>query len=138
LLLASALILLPAADARAQLAPPGQGVIRNRRLSWPDSSTAPLAGNSFLSIRVDPEPSFPGHPGADVQLILASTELKIVSLLGVLEIPYPAGWIVSLNRADARALLRHGAYGNPDRFCDLAGRPRQIMIDRSQHGRSTL
>lgn len=82
---------------------PDQAAIRNQRLEWPARPTAPLAENSFLSIRVDLEDAFPSGRSADVQLLLGNTGLKTRSLLGFVAVPYPAGWTVSLGRSDARA-----------------------------------
>src|SRR5262245_9549622 len=64
---------------------PDQAAIRGRQLEW--SVRAPreaLAENQFLSIRVEPEGSFPVDQSADLRLILAGNELKIQSLLGFL------------------------------------------------------
>jgi hypothetical protein len=82
---------------------PEEAVIHHRRLVWSDSPSAPLSENSFLSIRVNPEASASSNPGGDVQVVLGNTGLRIASLLGFVEVPYPTGWTMSLNRADARA-----------------------------------
>jgi len=89
--------------AKAIDALPDQAAIQNRRLIWPDRQGASLGENAFLSIRVSLDQPAPGDPGADVQVVLGGLELRIISLLGFVDVPYPAGWNVSLNRADARA-----------------------------------
>jgi len=77
--------------------------IRNRQLEWPNDRSTPLAENSFLSIRVDPDGIVSTDQGADIQLVFTKTGLKVRSLLGFVEASYPAGWAMSLRRADVRA-----------------------------------
>ncbi|MBA4148379.1 MAG: hypothetical protein H0X66_09715 [Verrucomicrobia bacterium] len=56
-----------------------------------------LAENRFLSIGVESvDNPFAGI--GDLQIRMGSTELKLCSLIGCVEIPYPAGWTISLAR----------------------------------------
>ncbi|MFN7140403.1 MAG: hypothetical protein ACK4UN_13785 [Limisphaerales bacterium] len=58
-----------------------------------------LAENRFLSIGVDGEES-PFSGVGDLRLRLGEKQVKVCSLLGCIELAYPAGWTISLSRSD--------------------------------------
>jgi hypothetical protein len=85
--------------AIAQL--PEQGGIQSGQLRWTNASPAWLAEGTFLSIVIDVEGNTPMGLNGDVQLQLVRNELRVRSLFGYLAVPYPAGWVVGLNRTEA-------------------------------------
>jgi len=85
--------------AIAQL--PAQGGIQHGQLQWTNTSPARLAEDAFLSIVVNANGSAPISQNADVQLELGRSGLRIKSLFGYLAVPYPADWVIGLNRAEA-------------------------------------
>jgi len=86
-------------NALAEL--PDAGKIRQGQLHWTNASPARLAEGSFLAIRVDLDGDTRISQSADVQIELGRTALRTKFLLGHIDIPYPRGWVISLNRADA-------------------------------------
>lgn len=86
-------------EAVSQL--PEQGSIRRGQLDWKGSDPQRLAGNSFLSIIVELDSiGSLGSSAADLQVELGRREIRLRSLLGVIAVPYPTGWIISANRQE--------------------------------------
>ena len=79
---------------------PERGAIRRGQLDWNGSDPQWLAGNSFLSIAVELNPIGSLGSSADLQLELGRREIRLRSLLGVVAVPYPTGWIISANRQE--------------------------------------
>lgn len=79
---------------------PEQGSIRDGSLRWPSREPVELAQSSFLAISVQPgaAPELAGP--ADVELSFRARELHLRSFFGYAVLPYPGGWIISLNRAE--------------------------------------
>lgn len=75
------------------------GAVRDGRLAWPRTEATLLAENRFLGLVIDLEESGEAGQVADVQFEFARGRAKLVSLLGYVAVPYPAGGVVELNRA---------------------------------------
>lgn len=83
------------AEALSKL--PENGQIRHGALEWPDANVSLLGANSFLSIAAASPDGVSGS-GVDFAIELGRDTWSIRSFLGSLELPYPRGWIVPLNR----------------------------------------
>jgi hypothetical protein len=81
---------------------PEQSAIRDGTLHWPHREASDLADNSFLAIHVQPGPAPEMASGSDLEFTFGSKEVDLHSLFGHLYIPYPKGWVISLNRAGAQ------------------------------------
>lgn len=83
---------------------PPEGAIDNGRLVWPHGRALVLADNAFVSVTVTPEGAPPAAQSADVQFEFRPTSLEVSSLLGSVELPYPPGYLIALNRTELEAL----------------------------------
>ena len=79
---------------------PGTGEIRSAKLEWKSDSPVSLGQNSFLGIAVDLKHAGQVRSPADVQIEFGETNVKIISLLGFINYPYPKGWIIPCNREE--------------------------------------
>lgn len=77
---------------------PQRAEIRDGRLYWPDLQVVTLAGNSALSLRVNPRELVAFGQSADVQVALRPTGVDVSSLLGFVTLPYPPLWRAPLDR----------------------------------------
>lgn len=80
---------------------PSQGVIRNGRLVWPTPSITRLSAeppNPHLTFLVMPQEAPIGGEVGDWVCVLGPDCLRVSSLLGAWEAPYPADWEIALNR----------------------------------------
>jgi hypothetical protein len=80
---------------------PAQSEIRHAKLNWAGPTPASLAENRFLSISIDLNHEGHARSPAHVQVELGRATVKILSLLGFVEVPYPTGWRIGLGRAEA-------------------------------------
>ncbi|HEX7653378.1 MAG TPA: hypothetical protein VF607_07725 [Verrucomicrobiae bacterium] len=82
---------------------PDQGEITRGQLVFPESATPPaklLAEGHFLAISLDPDNSHRLRSPAFFQLEFNHDSLVVISLLGELELPYPADQAFYFNRKD--------------------------------------
>jgi hypothetical protein len=79
---------------------PDRGAIRNGNLEWEKDAFMQLTEGSFLSIWVDVEGTVEVSRIADLGLELQRDHLEIHSLFGNLDVRYPIGWRVALNRPE--------------------------------------
>lgn len=79
---------------------PPAGEIRQGILLWPPGQTVRATGSTFLGINIDPTDTLDAGEGADVQLEFRRTEFRFRSLFGYLPVPYPAGYVIALNRTE--------------------------------------
>jgi hypothetical protein len=79
---------------------PDRGAIRNGNLQWEKDAFMQLTESSFLSIWVDVEGTVEVSRIADLGLELQRDHLEIHSLFGNLDVRYPIGWRVALNRPE--------------------------------------
>jgi hypothetical protein len=79
---------------------PDQGEIRGGKLDYRGESPKQLAENRFLAVAVDLDHSGDVRSPAHVQLELGRSDLEIFSLLGFIQVPYEAKWVVGINRTD--------------------------------------
>ncbi|MGA9876102.1 MAG: hypothetical protein WBQ21_09860, partial [Solirubrobacteraceae bacterium] len=77
---------------------PDTSSIRAGRLDWPEAAPRLLAPGRILALDVDPGHSRQITTSADVQIEFGASTLRLYSLLGYLEFPYPPGDIISFNR----------------------------------------
>lgn len=82
---------------------PAEAAIRNGRLDWTNAAPARLVDGRYLAVAVDPERTGALGQEADLTLLLGETNAWCASLLGYAELPYPAGYSVSLRRDDLAA-----------------------------------
>jgi hypothetical protein len=69
---------------------PAAGEIRSAGLDWPGSSPQLLAEGRFLAFDVDLNHSGQIHSPADVQIEFGRESIRVFSLLGYVDFPYPA------------------------------------------------
>jgi len=81
---------------------PDKAEIRRATLNWDGESPRRLADNQFLSVAVDLKHEGLARSPAHIQAELGEKTVKVMSLLGFVEAPYPDGWLVSLTRAEAQ------------------------------------
>jgi hypothetical protein len=79
---------------------PDKGRIQAARLDWKGDSPRRLGESRFLSVVVDRDNNAPLGPEADVEVKLGRDRLQFHSLLGYVEVPYPQGWIIAVNRPE--------------------------------------
>jgi len=79
---------------------PDKGQIRYAQLDWSGDSPQRLAKSRFLSLVVDRDNTTPRGPEADLEIKLGRDRLQFHSLLGYIEVPYPRGWIIAVNRPE--------------------------------------
>ncbi|MHC1766983.1 MAG: hypothetical protein AB9869_22215 [Verrucomicrobiia bacterium] len=90
---------VPVLERTIALLPP-TGAIQNGELAWPQRAPVRVKGSTFLGIDVDPANSMETGEGADVQVEVRRTELRIRSLFGHVKVPYLSGYRIALNRAE--------------------------------------
>ena len=79
---------------------PARGDIHGGQLDWHGDNPALLAEGLFLSFVVDLNHGGEAGHAAHVQVELGKADFKVCSLLGCVNLPYPKGWIVGLNRTE--------------------------------------
>jgi hypothetical protein len=75
-----------------------RGEIRAAHLEWTGSSPQLLAESRFLSVVVDRDRAASRRIEADVELTLERDCLRVHSLFGYLDVTYPGGWVIAVNR----------------------------------------
>jgi hypothetical protein len=80
---------------------PETAAVREGLLQWGTNPPVRLAENRFLAVVVDARNNRTLGRVADLEVSLHDTHLKVASLLGYVEVPYPKGRAISLARADA-------------------------------------
>ena len=75
---------------------PATGEIRSGRLDWPDHAPELLAEGRFLALDVDLDHSGQISSAADVQIEFGRETVRVFSLLGYWEWPYPRGYLIAL------------------------------------------
>lgn len=78
---------------------PDESLIRSGRLEWPPGAPGALAESPFLSLHAAPQGGGEAGQEADLQLEFRATALRLQSILGYVDLPYPQGWTILLNRA---------------------------------------
>lgn len=73
------------------------GALRGAQLAWPRKEATVLAENRFIGLVVDLEESGGSGQVADLQIEFTRDRIKLVSLLGIASIPYPAGAGIELS-----------------------------------------
>ena len=79
---------------------PDQGEIRGGKLDFHGESPKRLAENRFLAVAVDLDHGGDVRTPAHVEFELGRNDVEIHSLLGFLEMPYPAHRVFPLNRIE--------------------------------------
>src|SRR5215472_2590095 len=80
---------------------PAEAQIRGQRLTWNADEPRSLAENRFLSIAVDLKHEGKARTPSHVQVELGEADLKVMSLLGYLQTPYPRDYRIDLTPSDA-------------------------------------
>jgi hypothetical protein len=83
---------------------PVAGEIHAGRLDWPGHPPQILAEGRFLAFIVDPNHSGQIHSPADVQIEFGAQTVRVFSLLGYQDFPYPPDQIISFNRTELEPL----------------------------------
>ena len=76
---------------------PTRGRIESGRLNWSGDSPALLAESRYLALVVDLRHSGRIRSPAHLQVELGRMDVRIYSLFGCLEAPYPKGYLIALN-----------------------------------------
>jgi len=83
---------------------PAVGEIRAGRLDWSGHTLQILAEGRVLAFIVDPNHSGQIHSPADVQIEFGAQTVRVISLLGYQDFPYPPDEIISFNRTELEPL----------------------------------
>lgn len=81
---------------------PDQGSIRSARLDWRGDSPRLLAESRFLALAVDLRHGGEARSPAHLQVELGQTDVRVYSLFGCLQVPYPRGYVIALNVAELK------------------------------------
>jgi len=79
---------------------PERGEIRSGKLDWPADSPMLLTGSPFVRVEIDLEGTSGINEMADLGFTLKREGLRVRSLFGFHELPYPPHWVMPLNRDD--------------------------------------
>jgi hypothetical protein len=79
---------------------PPDSKITQGELRWGGAGAAHLIENKFLLISVNPEDGSLREGAADLHIELQKTNIKLASLFGFLQVSYPRGYTVELNRTE--------------------------------------
>jgi hypothetical protein len=79
---------------------PDQGEIRNGQLDWHGDSPQLLAEGSFLALNVDLDHSGGMRSPAQVQVEFGKNTIRVFSLFGYVDFPYPPGQAYYFDRTD--------------------------------------
>ena len=79
---------------------PDHGEIRSGKLDWQADSPMLLTESPLVSVEVDLEGNAEINQMADFGFALKRNGLRVRSLFGFHEVPYPVRWVVPLNRGD--------------------------------------
>lgn len=82
---------------------PEVGYVRGGHLAWTGSSPTLLASSLWLAITVDLQQDAPYRPPCDVQVEFSAKSVRLLSLVGYVDVPYPTGWIIVFNRTELGA-----------------------------------
>jgi hypothetical protein len=85
---------------------PEQGEIREGRLNWHGDAPQLLAEGGFLAFDVDLEHTGQIHSPAQVQIEFGRESVRVFSLLGYLDLSYPADQALYFDRTDLEPLWR--------------------------------
>jgi hypothetical protein len=83
---------------------PAAGEIRSGRLDWHDRPPELLAEGRFLAFDVDLDHSGQISPTSDVQIEFGRETVRVFSLFGYIDWPYPKGYIIAFNRNELEPL----------------------------------
>jgi len=81
---------------------PETGEIHGGKLEWRDDSPVLLAEGRILAISVDIDHGGALRSPADFQFEFGRDSLRIFSLFGETELPYPPNYVIAANQTDAR------------------------------------
>ncbi|HZR21767.1 MAG TPA: hypothetical protein VFE51_31075 [Verrucomicrobiae bacterium] len=81
---------------------PERGAIRSGRLEWPANSPQTLSENRFLAFAVDLEHSGQARSASQIQVEFGRTDVRICSVFGCAEIPYPYTVRISFNLSEVK------------------------------------
>ena len=76
---------------------PAGSVVEKQRFTTPSPTSANLASNRHISVSVRTDHQTEISATSDVRIILDESGIRVGSLLGYLDIAYPAGYIVDLD-----------------------------------------
>lgn len=76
---------------------PEQGVIKSGWLEWTNASPQSLADSRFIALAVDLTHSGQSRTPAQLQIEFGQTDLRVYSIFGCAQIPYPRRYIVAFN-----------------------------------------
>ena len=79
---------------------PDRGEIRSGKLDWPAESPMLLTGSPVVTVDIDLEGTAGINEMADFGFTLKREGLRVRSLFGFHELPYPLHWVLPLNRDD--------------------------------------
>jgi hypothetical protein len=83
---------------------PAAGEIRSGKLDWRGGPAQMLAEGSILAFDADPDHSGRINSTADVQIEFGTDSIRVFSLLGYVDFPYPPDGIAPFNRPELEPL----------------------------------
>jgi hypothetical protein len=78
---------------------PETGEVRAGTLQWRGDSATDLADNPWLALSVDLHRQGPHRFPSDLHVEFASEDVRLLSIAGYLDLPYPQGYTLAFNRA---------------------------------------
>jgi hypothetical protein len=79
---------------------PATGEVRGAKLNWPGASPVLLGEGHILALSVDLEHAGDVRSPADFQIEFGRERVRIRSLLGYLDRPYAANWVMAVSRPE--------------------------------------
>lgn len=83
---------------------PATGEILSGRLDWMGRSPEQLAEGRFLAFDVDLDHSGQISPTSDVRVEFGRETVRVFSLFGYVDWPYPRGYVIAFNRSELEPL----------------------------------
>lgn len=87
---------------RSLRALPEKGEVREGKLRWRGDSPTRLAGDRFLALVVDLDHEADLGHEADVCVEFGQRDVRLLSLLGYVDLAYPPDWVVAANRSELK------------------------------------
>lgn len=81
---------------------PQQGVIRSGRLEWTADSPQTLSESRFISLAVDLQHTGGARSPSQLQVEFGRDDLRVYSVFGCAEIPYPKSQLIAFNAPEGR------------------------------------
>jgi hypothetical protein len=82
---------------------PAEGQIRGGQLDWHGPPAHVLSESHFLAFAVDAKSEGTARSPAQIEILFRRNALRIFSLFGYLQVPYPTGYVIAFNQPELEA-----------------------------------